>query len=62
VVVVQNLGLGSIGDSIIRKVFKTLDINKNGELEKSEVDHAVNIIKSIAKKMTKNSSTATPIP
>ena len=47
---IHGLKLGSIGDFAIRKVFKKLDKNKNGELDASEVASAVDIVRKLVSK------------
>lgn len=55
ILLIQQLGLGSVGESIVRGVFKKIDKNQNGTLEWNEALGAVQIIKNMFGKKNSNS-------
>ena len=55
---VQKLGLGSVGGFAIKRVFRKIDKNKNGELDSSEVSAAIDIIKGLIGKAVKQNETS----
>lgn len=50
VIAVNEMGLGSVGESAVRMAFKQLDKNGNGKLDLSEALGALNTIKSLLSK------------
>lgn len=57
--IINKLKLGAIGEFAIRRVFRKLDKNKNGELDSAEVGAAVDIVKGLVAKMLKSNGDAT---
>lgn len=49
VISVKELGLGSIGESAVRKIFKKFDKNNNGKLEFTDALNAIKALKSSSK-------------
>ena len=44
---VNQLGLGSIGESAVRQLFKQVDKNKNGKLDMSEALGVLDLVKGL---------------
>jgi hypothetical protein len=48
---VKKHGMGTLGSHVARRVFRTIDKNKNGQLDAKEVSSAMDIINKIFNKV-----------
>ncbi len=59
VMVINEMGLGSIGEGPVRSLFKKIDKNKNGKLEISEAFELVKVVFDLFQKKKANESIET---